>query len=64
MILIVLDNQNTKNEITKICNEPGTRVSIEMSLKCYFFKKLSCGAVQCFENVLENNPYAVIVSDW
>ena len=23
MILAVLDNQNTKNEVTKICNEPG-----------------------------------------
>ena len=23
MILVVLDNQNTKNEVTKICNEPG-----------------------------------------
>ena len=23
MILVVLDNQNTKNKVTKICNEPG-----------------------------------------
>ena len=23
MILVILDNQNTKNEVTKICNEPG-----------------------------------------
>ena len=21
--MVVLDNQNTKNEVTKICNEPG-----------------------------------------
>ena len=26
MILVVLDNQNTKNEVTKICNEPGINV--------------------------------------
>ena len=23
MILVILDNQNTKNKVTKICNEPG-----------------------------------------
>ena len=23
MILVVLENQNTKNEATKLCNEPG-----------------------------------------
>ena len=23
MILVVLDNQNTKNDVTKICDEPG-----------------------------------------
>jgi hypothetical protein len=27
MILVILDNKNTKNEVTKICNEPGKQKS-------------------------------------
>ena len=28
MILVILDNQNTKNEVTKICNEQGINQEI------------------------------------
>ena len=28
MILVVLDNQNTKNEVTKMCNEPSINVHL------------------------------------
>ena len=54
MILVIIENKNTKNEVTKICNEPGknyinslvqSMLILEImvnGLKTSFFSKLSC----------------------
>ena len=42
MILVVLDNQNMKTEVTKICTEPGIRNRFE---SCQLWNAAFNGAV-------------------
>ena len=33
MILVILDNQNTKNEVTKMCNELSISLNVKIEIQ-------------------------------
>ena len=64
MILVILDNQNTKNEVTKICNGEGIRVAKVLLSNLYTVKselnaKIPRGIVlttKAYDSHLEGDP--------
>ena len=53
MILVVLDNQNTKNEVTKICNEPGIYSNIFSGSDVDTRRRAACDLVKGLSRFFE-----------